>query len=288
MSLSETCMLVSVSVPVWSCERNDKRVAKAAAEKWGSNLNSVRGGKCLIDPDSLKPVSKKAGEARTRNYALTLPWNDRGDRVIHRDGFDGWKDEMARFKREFESLAMEFADQYPRLVEDAKSDLNGLFLASDYPSPAAILSKFSFTTKIQNVPNSDDFRVQGLADSEVQAIRASIEADVHNTVSAAMGDVSERIRSAVSHMMTGLRKYDDTDKKATRFHDTLVENVRSLVSVLPALNLTGDRRIREIADDMNRKLCKWEAESLRANETARIQVSDAAESVLRRMDGLGL
>lgn len=287
-NISETCMLVGISAPVWGCEREDKQLRKAIADRWGCAQESVRGGKFLIDPNSLKPVSKIAGEARTRNYHLTLPWDDKGGRILNVNGFEQWREEMADFKRRFEQSVMEFCSEYPHLVENARRDLNGLFRQSDYPSAEAIMGKFRFAVRVGKVPEGRDFRTGGLREEEVRAIQEEIEREKDGVVGEAMGEVAERIRGVVRRMMEGLRGYDEQDRKGTRFHDSLVGNVRDLVGVLPNLNLTGDRRITEIADTMRRELGKWDAEGLRGNETARQGVADAAGAVLRRMEGLGL
>lgn len=287
-NISDTCMLVSVSISIWSCERNDARLRKAIADKFNCTPESVRGGKYLIDPNALKPIGKIAGEMRTRNYALTLPWDDKGGRIINVNGFDSWRSEMGDFKRRIEQSAIEFAHVYPELKYQAARDLNGLYRESEYPSPEAILSKFSCGTKIQKVPEGRDFRTVALGEDDIQAIRDQIEAEKHAVVAEAMNTVALRLRTVINHMVQGLRGYDETDRKATRFHDSLVDNVRELCAIMPNLNLTGDRRIDEIAGEVSRKLTRLDAESLRANETVRIQVADAAEGVLRRMEGLGL
>jgi hypothetical protein len=75
-----------------------------------------------------------------------------------------------------------------------------------------------------------------------------------------------------------------TGGKAGSFRDSLVENVRELVEVLPMLNVTGNPLVAEITRDLDR-LGSVEPGALRESETLRQETKAAAEAIVAKMEG---
>jgi hypothetical protein len=69
------------------------------------------------------------------------------------------------------------------------------------------------------------------------------------------------------------------------FRDSLVENVRAIVRLAPALNLMDDPRIAELCADIERHLTAHDPEQLRNSARLRESVADEADAILRRMQG---
>jgi hypothetical protein len=196
---------------------------------------------------------------------------------------------MNDFAVRIDEEATRFAEEYPRLVEKARYDLNGLFRDTDYPSPDTIRSKFGFKTRFKNLNDAEDFRVK-LGTLEQEAIREQMRLDMESQLGEAMGDVAKRIRKAVEHMAARLRAYNRTPdgKVENKFHDTLVSNVKELAELVPALNITNDPKVAEIAGEMRSELARWDADSLRESVVLRGKVADKAEAIIHKMNGYGL
>jgi hypothetical protein len=169
-------------------------------------------------------------------------------------------------------------------VEDARTRLNGLFNEADYPASDAMKRKFSFRVEVDPVPESADFRVD-VGDAQAAQIRSDIEARTRDMMAVAVRDTYGRVADVVGHMAERLRAFkpgaNGTRAQGT-FHDSLVENVRDLVSLLPALNVTADSNLARIADRMT-ALCRDDADSLRDNATARASVAAEAESIMQEV-----
>lgn len=286
--LSEHAMLVSLSISTWNAEREDKAAGDAVAAKYGNDGRYGKYRKFLVDPDALKPITKLRGEARTKHYELTLPWDDQGGRIISASGYIGYRDAMSTYSTRMDSLACEFADQYKDLVYDAQRSLNGLYRASDYPKQSQIRGKFSFRYRILPVPESSDFRVE-VGEGERKVIQAQIEAAVTSQLEYAMNDVSRRIRDVVSSVSAKLKAYQcDEGGVKNPFRDSLIGNVQTLVDILPSLNLTNDSRIHELTVDMRADLTRYNADSLRVSNQTRAKVADTADAILRKMERMGL
>lgn len=299
MTLQERAMLVVLGISVWEIERTDTKRAKEIAAKYGADPKMVSAGKYLIDPDALKPIKAKRTEMRTYHLEHTVPWLDNGTRMISNAGYVEYKQKIQQLQSEMETLVEDLIDEYPRLYDSAKSLLNGLHDSSEYPAIPdyygrfnrdALRRKFGVSIRVFPVPSDDDFRTKLDAD-DVNAIKAQIRADLESASMQATQHVADRMRKAIQGMASTLRAYSP-GKPGTRatgtFHDTLVSNVRDLIDIIPAINVAGDYRIDQIAQQMRDELTSIPADTLRDNQWKREDVAAAADSIAARMAEFGL
>jgi hypothetical protein len=120
-----------------------------------------------------------------------------------------------------------------------------------------------------------------LSDDAVNAIRADLAHRMKQAEVNAMRDVWQRLFSAVNHMAQQLPKYSAGDIK--RFNDTLVDNVRDICDLLPALNLSDDQNLNDLAAQVRQQLCCVGAQTLRDNDNARENTASAAAALTRKM-----
>jgi hypothetical protein len=279
--LSERAMLVTLNVTQWSARKLDQKVTNQINSEHNAATDAGRYNKLLVSRDAIKELGRIVGEARAFHYAHTLPWRDGGTRLLPSKAYLDYTAKMQAYRVEFTAAVDLFVGQYPQFVEDARLRLNGLFNESDYPAADDIKSKFSFRVEIDPVPESGDFRVD-VGDAQAEQIRADIEARTKDMMAVAVKDTYSRIGEVVGHMAERLRKFQpgtDGKRASGTFHDSLVENVRDLVSLLPALNVTGDSNLERIAARMT-ALCRDDADALRDNESARASVAAEAEAIM--------
>ena len=281
--LAGVAMLAAVSISKWSAGKVDKRVTREVADAHNTDASAGRYNKRLIAKDALDKIATVESEARKDHHARTLPWSDDGPRILSAAGFADWSARMREHKAKFESAVADFVQNYPALIDDARVRLNGLFNEADYPPASDIARKFRFEIRVENMPDSSDFRV-ALGDSQVAAIRADMDARAQEAFSAATRDVWQRIADRVGHMAEKLRSYKPAgaagDRSQGTFHASLVENVRELVALLPALNIANDPALDAVAKRMAKELCAEDATALRASAMARETVAASAESIL--------
>lgn len=291
MKLRDNALLAKLTIKVLTGECQDRAATREVLENHGAADDAGKFRKCLFAPDALRTVKQVAGEARNRHYALTLPWNDEGYRILPSNGFMRYRDELVAYKRRFEAAVEEFLAHYEGHVQDARNRLGSLFRASDYPARHEVERRFEFSVSYVPVPDADDFRVH-LSDADRAVMREQLESQAKDAVARSVRHVAERIRAAVGHMAERLRAYqpgtNDGERTKGVFRDTLVENIRELVDILPSLNLTNDAAIADIISSMKEQLTQYSAEQLRKDESARNQVAASAEDILRRMEGYGL
>lgn len=280
--LSERAMLAHVKLSVWTARRIDRKVTDEVNEAHGAANDAGRFNKLLVDKTALAPVTLAVGHARTFHYSRTLPWQDEGARLLPALAFTDYAAQLRAIKGTFESAVSDFLKAYPEAVEAARKRLGGLFKAEDYPGVDDIARRFAFEIVVNPVPTGADFRVD-LGDGQAEMIRQEIEARAQAQLSEAMRDVYRRVGDACERMVDRLRSYQpggDGERASGVFRDSLVENVRDLAEILPALNITADPRLAAIAERVRRDLTRYNADALRDDGAARETVADAAAAIL--------
>lgn len=287
--LSRKATLVTLVVSAWSGRKFDRKITKETNERYEAEADVLRTNKLVVPPQYLKRLTAANSALRGVHIAMTMPWKDKGPRVLANATYTKYTNTMRDLVREFEEAADEFAAVYPELIEKAPERMGEGFNAKDYPSATEIRSKFKVTIDFDTMPDEADFRCD--LDPEIEAdIRAEIAATAAATEERLNASTVERITEVVEHMANALAEYGTeipgakktkTGAKRTRsFKDSLVGNVRELAELLPAFNLSNDPALTAITDRIVKELCIEEPDALRENTNAREAVQKSAESIL--------
>jgi hypothetical protein len=244
----------------------------------------------LFTKEALAKISTASDEARRFHLEQTLPWLQNGARILPSENFFPYSSRMKELKDEWSAAVDEFCTDYDRHVSAARMRLGDLFRAEEYPTKAAVKHAFGFDLGYQKLPEGKDFRID-LGDAITASIRDDIEARLSIATEQAMRDLWSRVHETVAHMVERLNAYKPAvraDKKSgvegekaeAPFRDSLIENIRGLVDLLPRLNLTGDAQLAAMTERLRAELCTEDADVLRKNDTVRSDVAARAEAIL--------
>ena len=286
-ALAERAMLVSLSVSIWSARKHDVRISDKVAAEHGADRSMGRYAKHLIPRDLLAAVNAANTALRDHHNLNTLAWGDDGTRILPAANYLGYQAQQQNLEDAFGRAVRDFVASYPAYVETARTALNGLFDPKDYPAPARIVEKFAVRRHFLPVAQADDFRVR-LGDLEVARIRSEIEARNADLVANANRDLLQRVQAVTSRLVERLRAFEIDPVAGTTAHpfrDSLIENVRALLEIMPRLNITGDARIEQVRQDLAERVACHEPAALRADHALRAEVVDAASGILARMEG---
>ncbi|MGD0104317.1 MAG: hypothetical protein ABSC06_09795 [Rhodopila sp.] len=287
MALGERAMLVSLSISIWSARKHDVRISDQVAADHGADRSMGRYAKHLIPRGLFTAVNAANSALRDHHNVNTLAWGDDGTRILPAANYLAYQARQQSLEDAFGRAVRDFVACYPNYVEAARKALNGLFDARDYPAPARIVEKFGVRRHFMPVAQPDDFRVR-LGDDHVAKIRAEIEARNAELVENANRDLWQRLQEVTSRLVERLSAFDVDPVAGTRLHpfrDSLIENVRSLLEIMPRLNITGDTRIERVRQDLADKVARHDPESLREDRILRAEVVDAASGILAQMEG---
>lgn len=282
-NLAKRAMLAMPNISVWTARRYDREVSEEVAKDHNADVERAgRYNKVLINVRSpeYQNVVKAAGAARRYHESRTLPWAQDGARILSAAMFDEYQREMVKHREGFGHAVTELVREYPRLVEEQKQIVNGLFKPSDYPKQEELSRKFGFHIGIYPVPSADDFRV-ALDNDDVEAIRAKIEMEVEDTVKSAERERWERLMRVVAHAVERLSNPEN------RFQDSLIGNIQTAVEVLPKLALRDDPGFDEVLADVRQKLTVLDPKELRDEKNRKLRKAAAHEAaeIVRKMKG---
>ncbi len=276
--ISEKAMLAALQIQQWSARKHDKNVSREVNAQYGGEANAGRFNKVLASKEALKDIQVVVGSARAFHQEQTLPWGERGERLLPSRNYSEYARQMRALKAEFEAAVDNFVRGYSEVIFEARRMLGGLFNREDYPEASEIRHKFAFRTVITPVPEVEDFRVN-LAADEVAAIQSDIEQRLAAANAVAHRDLWQRLFTVVGNMVERL-----SDPEAV-FRDSLVSNMVRLTELLPRLNLYDDPQLEAMRRQIEADLCRHTPEELRRNNHIRQQTARAAQSVLDAMSG---
>lgn len=280
--LSQKAVLAHVSIGGWSARKLDRQISEETNERYEAAQDTGRFNKLLLPKESLVPLNKIMSEARGEHYRVTMAWLDDGARILPSAMYMDYMKKMRDLKARYQIEALKFAEAYPQLVKDAPARLGKAFKESDFPHPDRVAAMFYFDIKVMPCPDARDFRVD-LAAEHLEDVRADIEQRMKEALDAAMQTPINRIIEVVGNMAERLGNYKPAKGKhraENTFRDSLVENVRDLVGLLPAFNLTGDQRLTKITEQMQDQLTQYDADELRTDAKIRKRVADEASRIL--------
>ena len=283
--ITERAMLVALNISQWSARKLDKKASQDVARLHGSDVDMGRYTKTLVERDALSAIIEIARVARDHHNFNTLPWSDNGARMLTGANYFDYTTEQRRYRARFDAAVKTFTGDYQNRVQEARERLKGLFSFDDYPLASEIAGKFKMECVFSPMPTGDDFRVT-LGEEEEARIRAEIETRVATAEQQAMRDLWERVHSAVSRMSRNLNSYGidpATGRIVHPFRDSMVENLRALVEVLPKLNVSGDPHLDDMRQRLVQALCPHDAQELRDDAGLRRSVASEADAILDAM-----
>lgn len=284
--LSERAMLASLSISSWSGMAVDREVTDATNADFKAEKDAGRYNKRLVSAKFLQGITGAHSRAREVHRILTLPWEDDGTRVLATVGYMEYTKKMKECRLKAEAEVKAFLETPDAFIQEAKHRLGDMFNIDDYPAAEDIKKKFGFDVEIKPMPDAGDFRAE-LSDEHTKAIVKDIERRSNQRLENAMNDVFGRIKEMVQRMSERLRDYQpakDGKKADGVIRDSLVYNIHELAKeVLPVLNVTGDKRIDDLRQQLLDDLVEHSPEILRADAKIRAQTISKADKILKKV-----
>ena len=180
-----------------------------------------------------------------------------------------------KFTKGYEHFCENF---YNEIVPKQKNRLNDAWDEADYPSD--ILSKFGCHVLFTTVPDASSVQKYiGLPQEDVDRLVVENEKAVTAMFETAMRHPYKRIVEVVNKMVEKL------SDEGARFKNSLVDNIKEVVDLLPQLNITKSKELEDIADRLNQDLCSVAPDALRYDLNKRKEVVEKAEKIMADLEG---
>jgi hypothetical protein len=292
-SLSSKAMLCTLSISAWSGYCYDRQASYQIAQIHHADKDSGRFNKRLVPRAELEEITKLVGRARRDHEFITLPWSDNGLRVLPAATYMEHVASMKQHASEFNAAVARLLERFEELVRN-QSRLGTLFKVADYPgmreeggilrfsSPQELLEKFSFATKVQPMPDADDFRVS-LGDEDRERIKRQIADSIQASLRVATRELWQRLYKVVSHMSERMIEYNTAPEgEKPKLYDSMITNIVEIVDVLPKLNIAGDTELDRMGADVRSSLIV-NPKTLRSSQLVRSETAKAAVEIAQKM-----
>jgi hypothetical protein len=284
MTISNAAMLTELNISVWTANKIDKDASRKVADDNNAAADSGHFRKNLMAGSTLrKDIADYAAGCRMWHSTRTMPWADRGPRLLPTSLFFDYKTEANARETYFNNKVSEFLLAYPRLVQTAQNYLGDLFNRDDYPHPDEVASKFGFRLVFSPVPDAGDFRLD-LPKQELDAMRMQYESHANERVEAAMQEQWGKLRDMVFRMSEKLTEPDDGDEDKRRWHDTFITNAHEMCGMLTHLNITRDPTLEEARRGLERAIAGVDIEDIKGDEDTRTDMKGKLDDILKQYE----
>ena len=282
MSISASAVLVELNISVWPASKLDREIT----DKVNTDASAVRGAsqtkKNLFAGTSLrKDISDFAARVRLYHNKHTLPWADKGERMLPTALFMDYKQTMNGFEQTFNMMCNNFFIEYPRLVAEAPANLGKMYSPYDYPELDAVKLKFGFRRTVKPVPEAGDFRLD-IPANDLDEMRSEFLKQQDNKLAEAMREPWDRLHEMLVGISEKLTDKDGDSKK--RYHDTLITNPIELCGLLTKLNVTNDPKLEEARRQLEMAMIGADIEDIKEDPHARSDLKSRVDDILKRFE----
>ena len=282
MSISNSSMLVEMNISVWTGQKVDRGATIKVTDEARATTDAGLFRKNLMAGTTLrKEIADYAALCRTWHNGRTLPWSDKGSRLLPTSMFFDYKKEVNARRSYFDSKVAQFVEHYDDLVDAAERSLGDLFNASDYPSAEEVRSKFGFRLVFSPVPESNDFRID-VGNSELAELREQYESAYESRVKEAMKTAWDKLHDVLSTMSEKLTEPEG--EKPKLFHGTFVSNITDMCQLLTHLNIANDPELEMARRELERAVANVDIADIRSDPGLRVDLKTQVDAVLGKYE----
>jgi len=280
MSISSSSILVELNISVWTANKLDKRITNDVLLSNGAtNADAGQFRKNLMSGSTLrKDIADFAASCRLWHNMMTLPWADRGPRLLPTSLFFDYKTELNKRKARFDHMVAHFEREYPQLCADAPMHLGALYNPDDYPSVEEMRGKFGFRTVFTPLPEAGDFRLD-IANEDLELMKQQYETAINERVNEAMRSQWDKLHDMLSRMSEKLEEPEGEDKR--RWHDTFLTNAQDMCAMLNHLNVTKDPKLDEARRKLELAIKGVDIDDIKEDVTCREDVKTKLDAILK-------
>lgn len=279
MGLANKCFILDLHISKWSGYKTDQKASTQLLRDASAQTGSAVVSKRIIPREVFNDITTACNALNKHMTTYTLPWSDRGERIMTRRVFEQFMSEFGNLERNFNAAVEEFIDtKYPNARDQAAFRLGTLFEPKDYPSQDELRGKFACWLDFDGITEPNDFRI-ALPEAELAKLKASVEESIQRRLGAAMQDVWLRIAGLLAHYIEKMAEPEAI------FRDSTVNNLVDLMNILPGLNVTGDPNLRAIRSRIMDTIGSYEPDDLRNQEDLRAAATKEAKEISEIVNG---
>lgn len=282
MAISASAVLVELNISVWPASKVDRETTEQTNAQAGAVRDASQTRKNLFAGTSVrKEIENFAAKVRLFHNRHTLPWADKGERLLPTKLFMDYKQHMNSYETQFHMMCDAFFNNYPALVAAAPTNLGKLYKPEDYPSLDEVKSKFAFRRTVKPVPESGDFRLDVPAEDLVE-LRAMFDQQQREKLAEAVREPWERLHAQLVTISEKMTEGGGEAKK--RYHDSLISNPLELCALLTKLNITNDPKLEDARKQLETTMRGTNLEELKEDSVARSDLKSKVDAIINKFE----
>ena len=286
MSISASAVLVELNISVWPASKIDRVTTEQVNSSAGAVRDASQSKKNLFAGTPLrKNIEKFAAKVRLYHNLNTLPWADKGERILPTKLFMEYKQHMNAYEQTFLMMCDDFFDHYDRLVNEAQVNMGKLYDPADYPELEEVKNKFGFNRTTKPLSDAGDFRLD-IPAHDLEEMKEEYEKQYSGKLAEAMRAPWERLHTMLTAMSKKLTEdeSDDGEEKTRRFHDSLVSNPLELCELLTKLNVTNDPKLEEARKELELTMLGASIDRIKDDPTVRSTLKGKVDAILTKFE----
>lgn len=283
MSISASAVLVELNISVWPASKIDREMTEQVNTGASAVRDASQTKKNLFAGTSLrKDIEKFAARVRLYHNTHTLPWADKGQRLLPTKLFMEYKQTMNSYEQTFEFMCDNFFVEYPRLVAEAPANLGTMHNAADYPELDEVRQKFGFRRAVDPIPESGDFRLDVSAE-DLDEVRSQYESKFEERIADAMKAPWDRLHTMLTGISQKLTDKEGDDEKK-RYFDSLITNPLELCELLGKMNVTNDPKLEDARRQLEVAMIGADIESIKESAVVREEIKSKVDAILGKFE----
>jgi hypothetical protein len=283
MSISASAVLVDLNISVWPASKIDREMTEQVNTGASAVRDASQTKKNLLAGTSLrKDIEKFAARVRLYHNTHTLPWADKGQRLLPTKLFMEYKQTMNSYEQTFEFMCDNFFNEYPRLVAEAPTNLGTMYRAEDYPELDDVRAKFGFRRAVDPIPDSGDFRLD-VSSTDLDELRMQYDSKFEERVADAMRAPWDRLHAMLKGISEKLTDKEGDDEKK-RYFDSLITNPLELCELLGKMNVTNDPKLEDARKQLEAVMLGTNIEVIKDDPGARSSVKSKVDAILGKFE----
>jgi hypothetical protein len=278
MSIASSSVLVQLNISTWTGNKLDKDQTDRLIVRNRAGSKSAKVYKDLMAGTTLlKDVNNFAAGCRLWHNQMTLPYEDRGNRICPTSLFMDYKSQYNLKRSQFIMQVSELKDNYNELTRTARNYMGDLYNPNDYPSVDEVASKFAFELSVKPMPESGHF-ILDIPAQDMQELREQLDAENETRLHDASREAWNRLYKLLKGMSDKLEPVVGLDKR--RWYDSFVDNPKELCTMLTHLNIMNDPELENARKMLEQTINGTNIDVIKESELERTKLKSDVDKIL--------
>jgi len=252
---------------------------RQASQVFDADETYLTASKKIIDTKhpAMKTVTGIRGAAVKYWKGVTIPYPEKGIRLLNRNELDWFERRMQDFRSDLDEAVLELEQVYQDLKQDARERLGSLYNEADYPP--TLVGEFGLTWEVKSVEPPDYLRDLNpeLYERQLEYTQQRFAAAVELAEQAFTAELAEMVEHLVERLTP------EPDGKRKTFKNSSIENLHEFFDRFRNLSVRSNEDLDRLVDQCHNLVDGVDPKELRDSVDLRNAVRDSLSEVSEQL-----